>query len=148
MEEIGSRAYIIDLDEQIIGKKDKYLQWAINQCLIKEKKWADVITVEALAQLTENLITPLQIISHFNRALEIGFSAGIKPINKDIIDQVLKPLGSQLESRYARAGYRIGGLAKILHTSEREINQWFLGKLSEVRVAEIQEALLHANVIV
>lgn len=148
MEEIGSRAYVIDLDEQIIGKKDKYLQWAITQCLAKDKKWGDVITQEALTHLTEHLITPLQIISHFNRALEIGFSAGIKPINKEVIDQVLKPLGSILESRYARSGYRIGTLAKILHTSEREINQWFLGKLPELRVTEIQEALAHANVIV
>lgn len=148
MEEIGSRAYVIDLDEQIIGKKDKYLQWAITQCLAKDKKWGDVITQEALTHLTEHLITPLQIISHFNRALEIGFSAGVKPINKEVIDQVLKPLGSILESRYARSGYRIGTLAKILHTSEREINQWFLGKLPELRVAEIQEALVHANVIV
>jgi type II secretory pathway predicted ATPase ExeA len=148
MEEIGSRAYVIDLDEQIIGKKDKYLQWAITQCLSKDKKWGDVITQEALTHLTEHLITPLQIISHFNRALEIGFSAGVKPINKEVIDQVLKPLGSILESRYARSGYRIGTLAKILHTSEREINQWFLGKLPELRIAEIQEALAHANVIV
>ncbi len=148
MEEIGSRAYVIDLDEQIIGKKDKYLQWAITQCLAKDKKWGDVITQGALTHLTEQLITPLQIISHFNRALEIGFSAGVKPINKEVIDQVLKPLGSILESRYARSGYRIGTLAKILHTSEREINQWFLGKLPELRVAEIQEALVHANVIV
>lgn len=148
MEEIGSRAYVVDLDEQVIGKKDKYLQWAINQCLIKDKKWVDVITPEALSHLTEHLITPLQIISHFNRALEIGFSAGIKPINKEVIDQVLKPLGSLLESKYARSGYRIGTLAKILHTSEREINQWFLGKLPELRITEIQEALAQANVIV
>lgn len=148
MEEIGSRAYVVDLDEQVIGKKDKYLQWAINQCLIKDKKWTDVITPEALVHLTEHLITPLQIISHFNRALEIGFSAGIKPINKEVIDQVLKPLGSLLESKYARSGYRIGTLAKILHTSEREINQWFLGKLPELRITEIQEALAQANVIV
>lgn len=148
MEEIGSRAYVVDLDEQVIGKKDKYLQWAINQCVIKDKKWADVITPEALSHLTEHLITPLQIISHFNRALEIGFSAGIKPINKEVIDQVLKPLGSLLESKYARSGYRIGTLAKILHTSEREINQWFLGKLPELRITEIHEALAQANVIV
>ena len=53
-----------------------------------------------------------------------------------------------IKPRYARSGYRIGTLAKILHTSEREINQWFLGKLPELRVAEIQEALVHANVIV
>ncbi len=148
MEEIGSRAYVIDLDEQIIGKKDKYLQWAITQCLIKEKKWGDVITPEALSLLTEHLITPLQIVSHFNRALELGFSAGIKPINKEVIEQVLEPLGNLLESKYARSGYRRGTLAKILHTSEKEINQWFLGKLPELRVAEIHEALAQANVIV
>ncbi len=148
MEEIGSRAYVIDLDEQILGKKDKYLQWAITQCLVKDKKWGDVITPEALVHLTEHLITPLQIISHFNRALEMGFSAGIKPINKEVIDQVLKPRNGLLESRYARAGYRLNTLAKIIHTSEKEINQWFLGKLPEMRVAEIQEALEQANVIV
>ena len=148
MEEIGSRAYIIDLDEQIIGKKDRYLQWAISQCLIKDKKWVDVITPEALTHLTEHMITPLQIISHFNRALEIGFSAGIKPLNKEVIDQVLKPHGCLLESKYARAGYRVSTLAKITHTSEKEINQWFLGKLPELRIAEIQEALAQANVIV
>lgn len=148
MEEIGSRAYVIDLDEQIIDKKDKYLQWAISQCITKDKKWAEVISAEALTHLTENLITPLQIISHFNRALEIGFAAGVKPINKEVIEQVLKPLGSLLESKYARSGYRISTLAKIIHTSEKEINQWFLGKLPELRVMEIQEALEQANVIV
>jgi type II secretory pathway predicted ATPase ExeA len=148
MEEIGSRAYIIDLDEQIIGKKDKYLQWAISKCLIKDKKWSDVITVEALTHLTEHLITPLQIISHFNRALEIGFTAGVKPINKEVIDQVLKPTGCLLESKYARSGYRISTLAKILHTSEKEINQWFLGKLPALRASEIEEELDQANVIV
>jgi type II secretory pathway predicted ATPase ExeA len=148
MEEIGSRAYVIDLDEQIIGKKDKYLQWAISQCLMKDKKWVDVISPEALTHLTEHMITPLQIISHFNRALEIGFSAGIKPLNKEVIDQVLKPHGSLLESKYARSGYRVSTLAKITHTSEKEINQWFLGKLPELRIAEIQEALAQANVIV
>lgn len=148
MEEIGSRAYIIDLDEQIIGKKDHYLQWAIGQCLVKDKKWNDVISSEALCHLTSNLITPLQIISHFNRALEIGFATGIKPINKEIIDKVLAPFGSAIESRYARSGYRINTLAKILHTSEKEINQWFLGKLPENRVSEIEDALEQANVIV
>jgi hypothetical protein len=117
MEEIGSRTYVVDLDEQIIGKKDHYLQWAITQCLAKDKKWGEVITPEALAHLTELMITPLQIISHFNRALEIGFSAGVKPINKEVIEQVLKPRGSQLESSYARSGYRTSTLAKILHTS-------------------------------
>ena len=80
--------------------------------------------------------------------MEIGFSAGIKPINKEVIEQVLKPSGSLLESKYARSGYRIGTLAKILHTSEKEINQWFLGKLPELRVSEIQEALEQANVVV
>jgi len=148
MEEIGSRAYIIDLDEQIIGKKDKYLQWAISKCLMKDKNWSDVITVEALTHLTEHLITPLQIISHFNRALEIGFTAGVKPINKEVIDQVLKPTSCLLESKYARSGYRISTLAKILHTSEKEINQWFLGKLPELRASEIEEELDQANVIV
>lgn len=148
MEEIGSRAYVIDLDEQIIGKKDKYLQWAIGQCLVKDKKWADVITMEALSHLADNLVTPLQIISHFNRALEIGFAAGIKPITKEVIEQVLKPMGSHLESKYARSGYKASTLAKIIHTSEKEISQWFLGKLPELRVAEIQEALAHANVVV
>ena len=51
MEEIGSRSYIIDLDEQIIGKKDRYLQWGIGQCLVKDKKWSDVISAEALSSL-------------------------------------------------------------------------------------------------
>lgn len=148
MEEIGSRAYIIDLDEQIISKKDHYLQWAITQCLDKDKKWTDVITAEGLKLLTDNLITPLQLISHFNRALEVGYAAGIKPIDKEVIDMVLKPTGNVLESKYARAGYRHNSLAKILHTTEKEINQWFLGKLTERRISEIQEALRQANIVV
>ena len=53
-----------------------------------------------------------------------------------------------LESKYARSGYRISTLAKILHTSEKEINQWFLGKLPELRASEIEEELDQANVIV
>ena len=65
-----------------------------------------------------------------------------------MIEQVLKPRGSLLESKYARSGYRTSTLAKILHTSEKEISQWFLGKLPELRVAEIHEALEYANIIV
>ena len=132
----------------------KYLGKPLSLPPEQQKQFIDKLTQQTLehevliAQLTENLVTPLQIISHFNRALEIGFNAGVKPISKEIIDQVLVPHGSIVELQYARSGYRTSTLAKILHTTEKEINQWFLGKLSEMRVTEIQEALAQANVIV
>ena len=56
MEEIGSRAYVIDLDEQIIGKKTSTYNGQLPNVLprIKMGMW---ITQEALTHLTEHLIT-------------------------------------------------------------------------------------------
>lgn len=91
MEEIGARAYVLDLDDQpVIGQKDHYLQWAIVQCLSKERRLGDVIEPDALRLLTDNMATPLQIISHFNRALEIAYVNGGRPIDTRIIEMVVK----------------------------------------------------------
>ena len=147
MDEIGSRVYNIDLDV-FFNKKDNYFQWALNKCLAKGIKSSDVITSEASKLLTETFTTPLQIIFHFNKAIEIGFKIGIKPISKDVIEQVLKPIGCELELKYARAGYRINTIAKMLYVPEKTVRMWFMGKLPERQAIEFEEALMQANIIV
>lgn len=91
LDEIGSRAYLIDLDEQAMEQRDVYLQWAITQCLGSNATWMDIITPEAVSALTIPLSTPLQIIYHFNKALALGHTLQVKPLDKRIIDLVLKP---------------------------------------------------------
>lgn len=91
MEEIGARAYVLDLEEQrLIGQREHYLQWAIIQCLSKERRLGDVIAPDALKLLAESMSTPLQIISHFNKALEIAYVNGMRPIDLRIVDMVVK----------------------------------------------------------
>lgn len=147
MDEIGSRSYIIELDN-FFTKKDKYFEWTLNKCSEKGKKISDIITAEALKILTNSLVTPLQIISHFNKAVEIGFKTGISPINKEIIEQVLKPSDSDLELKYARAGYRISTISKMLFVPEKTVKLWFMGKLPEQQTIEFEESLIQANIIV
>lgn len=90
LEEIGARAYMIDFDEQGMTQRDQYLKWAITQCITKGRTWDTIITADALKMLTDNLLTPLQIICHFNRALEVGLQFRVKPIDKRIVELVLK----------------------------------------------------------
>ncbi len=146
MEEVGFRAYVIDLDVLFVHK-EKYFQWALSQC-IGEKKISEVITPDALKLLAESLQTPMQIISFFNKAMEIGFKAGVKPIDVAVINEAIRPKGLQKEIQYSRAGYKVSTLAKMLHTSEKIIDQWFAGKLSEQQSDEIEQALIQANIVV
>jgi type II secretory pathway predicted ATPase ExeA len=107
MEEIGSRAYVLDLDEQrAIPQKEQYLQWAIIQCLSQDRRLSDVITPDALKFLTDTMSTPLQIISHFNRALEIGFVNGMRPIDMRIMEMVIKSSSVTPDSRKERVEVR------------------------------------------
>jgi type II secretory pathway predicted ATPase ExeA len=147
MDEVGSRSYIIDLDV-FFTKKDRYFEWALNKCSEKSKKISDIITPEASKLLTNSLVTPLQIISHFNKAIEIGFKVGVTPINKEIIEQVLKPSDCELELKYTRAGYRINTIAKMLFVPEKTVRLWFMGKLPEQQAIEFEESLVQANIIV
>jgi hypothetical protein len=94
------------------------------------------------------LVYQLQIVSHFNKVVEIGFKTGTSPINKEIVEQVLKPSDSDLELRYARAGYRISTISKMLSVPGKTVKLWFMGKLPEQQAIEFEESLVQANIIV
>ena len=147
MAEIGARIYVINLDG-FFTKKDHYFQWALNRCVEKGKKHGDIITPEALKFFSDAMETPLQIVHYFNNAIEIGFNAGIKPLDKSVIEQVLKPTGSEIELKYARLGYRASTIAKMLYVPEKLVHQWFMGKLPEQQAFDMEEALIQANIIV
>jgi len=107
MEEIGARAYVLDLEEhRLIGQKDLYLQWAIIQCLSKDRRLGDVIAPDALKHLTDSLSTPLQIISHFNKALEIAYANGARPIDLRTIEMVVRQSAVVPEVRKERVEVR------------------------------------------
>lgn len=146
MDEVGARAFVIELDDYFT-KKDEYFQWALKRCISKDKKCSDIITTEAVKLLTESLLTPLQIIHHFNKAIEIAFESNLIPIDKSVIEQVLKPSGSELELKYARAGYRINTISKMLYVPEKVVSQWFRRKLPEQQAIDFEEALIQANII-
>lgn len=115
MQEIGERAYVLDLDEQrLLGDRAYYLQWAIAQCLSRERRIGDVITPDALRLLAESLATPLQIIFHFNRALEIAYAHGMRPIDTRIVELVIKRSGVVPEAVKERVDVAVRPAARVI----------------------------------
>jgi type II secretory pathway predicted ATPase ExeA len=101
LEEVGARSYMIDFDEKGMTQREQYLRWAITQCISVDSVWSDLIEQDALKMLADNFITPLQIIYHFNAAIELALKKSVKPIDRYIIEAVLKKRKANLSSNAA-----------------------------------------------
>jgi type II secretory pathway predicted ATPase ExeA len=106
MEEIGSRATIFEL-EGLGSEKRTYIKWSLTRSTAPQTKNEAIITEDALAlaTLSEKLSTPMQFEFYLTRALEEAHKVGQKPVEADIIDNVLAKDINGLEPRLTREGY-------------------------------------------
>ena len=104
MEEIGYRSVHFALDGAI-EDRPAYITWLIGACKAKDAAVASMIDDAAIALLTAQLRTPLQIEQHLTLAFEHGFRCGEKPVTAEVLETVLSRQLDDLEPRLTRHGY-------------------------------------------
>ncbi|WP_028389326.1 AAA family ATPase [Legionella fairfieldensis] len=129
IEEIGARTKIFSIDNAM-GNMEKYVEFLFKQCLNEKVKVSDVITNEAALRLAQALITPLQIHKYLATAMEIAYSAAIKPITEEVINRALAPDLNSLEAQLARIGYRLPAICEFLHATPKEVKDFLYGRNS------------------
>jgi type II secretory pathway predicted ATPase ExeA len=145
MEEIGARATVFDL-EPLGPERLKYINWLIGQALTAKVKVDALITIEALALLSERLTTPLQFEQYLTRAFEEAYKIGQKPVGADIVESVLAPDIDALDARLVRNGYNVKHLCELLNAKPREINAFIRGQLPPERTQQLSSQLLAVGV--
>jgi predicted metal-dependent peptidase len=84
--------------------------------------------------------------SRRKRALEEAHKVGQKPVEADIIDNVLAKDINGLEPRLTREGYNTKVLAELLNAKPREIKGFLRGQLPPGRTQELQTELLAVGI--
>lgn len=106
MEEIGARAKLFSLDSWG-QQKQKYIEWVLTHCSKPKTAIHDIVTPDAINLLAERLITPLQICHYLTLALIKGATTGTKPVDVEIVENILSPDLNTLEPKLARHGYNM-----------------------------------------
>jgi type II secretory pathway predicted ATPase ExeA len=145
MEEIGGRASVFSMDG-VLGDKQDYLQWLITRCLKSGTKPTSIIDADALDQLAERLMTPLQFESYLTRALEQAYQVGGKPITSAVIDTVLSKEIDDLEPKLTRQGYHVRSLSELLNVRPSEIKAFLRGQVDASRAQDLQAQMLRAGI--
>jgi len=145
MEEIGSRTTIFDLPG-IEGHKQEYVLWLLDQCRKPKTRPEDIFTDEALALLTEKLLTPLQFEHYMTLALEKAFTVAEKPVTAEVVHTVLARDIEDLEATLTRQGYNQKALGNLLNIKPKEVRSFLHGDLSPGRTKELNEELLACGV--
>lgn len=140
IEEIGARTKIFSIDDAM-GNMEKYVEFLFKQCLNEKAKVSDVITNEASLRLAQALITPLQIHKYLSAAMEIAYSAAIKPITEEVINKALAPDLHSLEAQLARIGYQLPAICEFLHATPKEVKDFLHGKSNSPRKTEFLSAI-------
>ncbi|NBT44435.1 MAG: AAA family ATPase [Gammaproteobacteria bacterium] len=107
MEEIGARAKLFSLDSWG-QQKQKYIEWVLTHCSKPKTAIHDIVTPDAINLLAERLITPLQICHYLTLALIKGATTGTKPVDVEIVENILSPDLNTLEPKLARHGINVG----------------------------------------
>lgn len=146
MEEIGLRGAVFDLEAFSRADKLTYLKWLLTQCVTLKTDLNSILSEDAMDLISERLTTPLQFEQYLTRAFEEGFKIGQKPVNTDMIQNVLAPDLEDLEPRLTRHGYNAKVLAELLNAKPREIKALFRGQLASGRTQELQHDMLAAGI--
>lgn len=146
MEEIGGRVVHIPMDG-IRGIEDRYIDWIFKQCLAKKVKPTDVFTKEALELMAEKFTTPLQINHYAWKAFVKAFQVGQKPVNVDILNEVIARDIDGIEANLKRHGYDIKALSDTLGVRTAEIRSFFRGRLSSGRAQEIESEIFNLGLV-
>ena len=138
MEEIGARTEIFEL-ELFKSNEEKYafIEWILIQSL----KPKDVIQDNAIKLLCEILSTPLQIEQHLRAAFDKAAKVGQKPLNAEVVQNIISNEIDGLEPKLVRWGYNPKALSEILNVRTSEVRHFLNGKLPESRSAELKQNL-------
>jgi type II secretory pathway predicted ATPase ExeA len=140
LEEIGARVHFFELN--VLGVDGvRFIEWIITHCTENKIKPHDIVTKEAIACLSERLITPLQITCYLTRALEKGFQIGEKPLNIETVKTILSPDLNVLSAALARSGYNFAALCNHLNAKPSEVKAYLEGRLGEARTEEIHNEI-------
>ena len=145
LEEIGGRAIIFEL-EGLKGQQKAYLTWLLEQCMKPKTKIEDILTEEAMALLSERLITPLQIEHYLILALEQAYRLAEKPVTGEIVESTIAPDLNALEPTLIRHGYTSRALSEFLNVRPGEVRALLLGQLPEERTEELKQQLLRTGI--
>jgi len=141
LEEIGSRSTIFDLDG-IAASKREYIEWLLEECSKPNTMADSIMTEEAVDQIADSLVTPLQIEHYITLALEEAYKIGVKPVTAEIIESVVSVSINDLEPRITRYGYSAKTLSNALNIRPTVIKAFFQGRLSPTQTNEIQNEIL------
>jgi len=106
----------------------------------------EILTEEALALLTERLVTPLQIEHYVTRALEQAHRLGEKPVTAEIVEAVMAPDINALEPMLIRQGYTARALTELLNVRLAEVRALLHGQLPDERADELKQQLLRTGI--
>ncbi|MCF7976668.1 MAG: AAA family ATPase [Chromatiaceae bacterium] len=145
LEEIGGRAIIFEL-EGLKGQQKAYLTWLLSQCMKPKTNIEDILTEEAMALLSERLITPLQIEHYLILALEQAYRLAEKPVTAEIVESTIAPDLNALEPTLIRHGYTSRALSEFLNVRPGEVRALLPGQLPEERTDELKQQLLRTGI--
>jgi type II secretory pathway predicted ATPase ExeA len=145
LEEIGARTTTLVL-EGIRGHQLQYIQWLISEC--SEQPLENLVHEDAVALLSEKLMTPLQIAHYLKLAFEEAHQVGVKPVTSEVIEAVLSQGLNDLEPRLVRHGYNAKVLARLLNARPAEVRSFLHGRLPPGRTQELQDQMLGMGILV
>lgn len=147
LEEIGARAKLFELNS-LGTNKATFITWVLDKCSQSKVKPHDIFTQEAIEELAERLITPLQMTAYMTRALEKAFQIGEKPVSQNTIKSILSPDLNTLEAVLARNGYSYNTLCEKLTAKRPEIKAYLSGQASPSRVEELNKEIHKLGVVI
>jgi type II secretory pathway predicted ATPase ExeA len=146
MEEIGGRVVILYVDG-IRGHERKYIDWLLKKCLNKNVKPSDIFTEKAIDYMAGKFSTPLQINHYAWNSLIKAHQIGQKPVDIDVLNEVISKDLDGIEATLRRYGYDIKALSEAVDARPSEIRTYFKGRLSSGRATEIQKEILKLGIV-
>jgi type II secretory pathway predicted ATPase ExeA len=143
MEEINYRTSFFEMDGAIHSRRE-YILWLLNECSAPNVEPTQIVEEAGIDILAERLITPLQINQHLAMTLEVGRSAGERPVSASIVQSVISPSVTGWESTLARLGYDDKSIASLLDTKPGEVRALFKGTLEASRSSLLLSQLKQA----
>ncbi len=118
---------------------------AYTPCTDNNIEAKDIIDDKAMEYLAERLSTPLQVEQHLSAALEAAYTAGIKPINTELLEETMSKRIGELEPTLIRHGYSSKVISDQFMFRTAEIRKLFRGELDANRAKEMTTELREAG---
>nr|WP_319392656.1 AAA family ATPase [uncultured Desulfobacter sp.] len=145
MEEIGGRTTVMQLDG-ILGYEKEYVAWLLGQCLDSEMNSYEVFSEDAINFIGEKFSTPLQINHYGWNALVKAYQIGQKPVDVDILQEIISEDLDSIEANMKRSGYGMKEICEAVDARPAEIRSFFKNRLEQTRTKEIQDEILKLGI--